>query len=291
MSSFTAILIFAILVLLIGAVAGLLFFVRQQARQIASLVEKSQPSTAITEQPVQVPAQPPLVTAIDSSSQAVKRLAITSHAGGAAKSTSAVELSRQLVQQGHHVLLVDLSPFHSAATLLELGSVPKAQVIGKAGEPSYVWFAPEDRTALESFLKGINRPWVILNLPSLQHPATGSLLSLASHLLVTLRLDPASLSGLEHSVQALSQELDLTRQQLLGALIVRYQEQDALQQSLLKTLQREHANLLFPMPIAENPAVHQAILKAQPCTDPTYLSAYAQALSTLQSRLKIEVQV
>jgi cellulose biosynthesis protein BcsQ len=206
-------------------------------------------------------------------------------AGGSARSTTAVELACGLSQDGTSVLLVDASPFHTAALLLGLPDPEPDTVQVLSPALRYVWLRQPTLARLRQLSLAENPQQVILNLPLEHNEQNTALLSASQGLLLTLPLRPQVLSQLARQVQYLHRVLSSHLPAWFGVLPVRYQADNALQTQLLATLRAEYPQLILPMAVPETAAVHQALL-SQPADLQPYQAAYQAVIKNLkESRL------
>ncbi|MBF2054588.1 MAG: hypothetical protein IGS03_14175 [Candidatus Sericytochromatia bacterium] len=280
-----------ILSIFLLALAGLGFILYRQHQRIQQLLTQQQPVSKNTLSPeearvknIRSEAELPSVHA-----KRPKSLAITSVSGGSAKSTLSFELSQHLQSMGERVLLVDLSEHQSLCLLLGLVNPAPGQLHHCADDNlAYVTSPRSDPDTLLGIIqqcqKNFNPDWVLLNLPALRYPSARNCLPLADAMLLNLRLDPACLDDLARSVHFISSMPK--RPSLLGVLAVRFESQSALQQSLLKTLQRDYPALLLPEIFHENAALQLAQMHGQTCNEPDYRRTCQRIIQAVQERVK-----
>lgn len=298
-----------LLILIVGCtvLASLAYLYRQNRRlkallqaqpQAASALAETVPSPAVAEASpaVSAPADSPLVSesppplpvappVVAESEHTPPILSVCGLAGGSARSTTAVELARGLSEEGLSVLLVDASPFHTAALLLGLPGPEPETVQNINASLRYVWLRQPTLARLRQLSLAENPQQVILNLPLEHSEQNTALLSASQALLLTLPLRPRVLKQLARHVQYLHGVLSAHLPEWFAVLPVRYQADNPLQAKLLETLRAEYPQLILPMAVPETPAVHQALL-SQPADLQPYQAAYQAMITRLKdSRL------
>lgn len=255
-----------------------------QTAPVSAVAEVSSAAPAPPETPVMAEVPPPLPAAPARSEEPEHTppvFSVCGLAGGSARSTTAVELARGVSQDGTSVLLVDASPFHTAALLLGVpGPEPDTvQVLSPALR--YVWLRQPTLARLRQISLAENPQQVILNLPLEHNEQNTALLSASQGLLLTLPLRPQMLSQLARHVQYLHRVLSAHLPGWFAVLPVRYQADNPLQIQLLQTLRAEYPQLILPMAVPEAPALHQALL-SQPADLQPYQAAYQALIKTIK---------
>ena len=172
-------------------------------------------------------------------------LAIGSHKGGTARTTTALALAWLWGREGLRVTLADADPIR-AAGLIALDTS------GECRWPNvrYVRGLPERGDPV------LKADIVLVDFPPLLAPEAAPILNRAAGVVLTCHADPLSLRTVPAAATALAAaRVRNPAAELIGVLIGGYNANDEVQATMLGRLQHMHGDLLLEPPIPNDPAV------------------------------------
>jgi len=250
-------------------------------------------------------------------------ISVVNHKGGVAKTTTAVNLSAALVEQGRSVLLIDLDPQASASlwfgvrtkgqtvlkAMLEgkgLGDLVQQTLSGVDLVPSGPAFAsfeklgpkqPRSETLLRTALQGLPEKWqyVFLDCPPSLNLASVNALVAARRVLVPVTAQVLSLEPLARLLDTMWQVRERLNPdlQLNGMFASRLDSRTAHGPEVLKLLREQFGNNVYNVSIRENVNLAEAAGFQKPITQyaPSSNGAedYRSLAKEFESRLKREL--